>query len=46
MRFLKQKSKKSKKRGYILFNNDVKKKVETERATNEIRVIEIDHDCP
>ena len=44
MRFLKQMFKKSKKTGYISFNNDVKKQVETARATDEIRVIQNDHD--
>ena len=44
MRFFKQMFKKSKKTDCISFNNDVKKQVETERATNQIRVIQNDHD--
>ena len=44
MNFFKQMSKKSKKADYISFYSDVKKQVQTERATNEIRVIENDHD--
>ena len=43
MRFFKQMFKKSKKTDYISFNNDVKKQVETARATDEIRVIQNDH---
>ena len=44
MKFFKQMFKKCKKTGYISFNNDVKKQVETARATDEIRVIQNDHD--
>ena len=44
MRFFKQMFKKPKKTDYISFNNDVKNHVETARATNEIRVIQNDHD--
>ena len=44
MRFFKKMFKKSKKTDYISFNNDVKKQVETARATNEIRGIQNDHD--
>ena len=44
MRFLKQMFKKSKKTGCTSFNNDVKKQAETARATDEIRVIQNDHD--
>ena len=44
MKFFKQMFKKSKKAGYISFNNDAKKQVETARAADEIRVIQNDHD--